>query len=58
MCADMENLNQLEVELMKIMIALIVRYPDGLSLIENCFESVRMAGQELCAEERELTTTH
>lgn len=41
----------LEVALVKIMIALIVRYPDGLERIHARFQDVVLAGEELCGED-------
>ena len=39
--------NELEIELMKSMISLITRYPDGLERIEAVFEAVVEVGEDL-----------
>lgn len=51
-------MSEIEIELTKLMVQLMVRYPDGLERIESVFESVVAAGFEICDEKNREGTVH
>lgn len=50
-------MTELEYELMKLMVKLVVRYPDGVERIEAAFVSVVQAGFELSEQEKLIDQT-
>lgn len=51
-------MTDLEVELTKIMVQLVVRYPDGLDRIQSVYESILLSGEEMGLIKNELKPLH